>query len=145
MPAGADTCVMQEDTTLDGDFVIIPKGLKPGANTRKAGEDVKVGEVMLEPGERLRPQDVAAIASTGADRVQVYARLKVALISTGDEIVRPGNPLGDGQVYDSNHHLLRGLLQTVGADVADYGVIADRREDVEQRQWRKQRRSATLS
>jgi molybdopterin molybdotransferase len=132
MPEGADTCVMQEDTTLDGDFVTIPKGLKPGANTRKAGEDVKAGEVMLEPGARLRPQDVAAIASTGADRVQVFAPFKVALISTGDEIVRPGNPLGDGQVYDSNHHLLRGLLQTVGADVADYGVIADRREDVEQ-------------
>ncbi|MDX1715609.1 MAG: molybdopterin molybdotransferase MoeA [Anderseniella sp.] len=132
MPQGADTCIMQEDTTLDGDAVVIPKGLKPGANTRKAGEDVKLGEVMLQPGERLRPQDVAAIASTGADRVKVYAPLKVALISTGDEIVRPGNPLGKGQVYDSNHHLLRGLLQTVGADVADYGVIADRREDVEQ-------------
>ncbi|MEE4238306.1 MAG: gephyrin-like molybdotransferase Glp [Anderseniella sp.] len=131
MPGGADTCVMQEDTTLDGNAVIIPKGLKPGANTRKAGEDVKAGEVMLKPGERLRPQDIAAIASTGCDRVQVFEPLKVALISTGDEIVRPGNPLGDGQVYDSNHHLLRGLLQTVGAQAVDYGVVADRRSDVE--------------
>ena len=131
MPEGADTCVMQEDTTLDGDEVVIPKGLKPGANTRKAGEDVKAGEAMLEPGERLRPQDIAAIASTGSDTVEVFEPLKVALISTGDEIVRPGNPLGDGQVYDSNHHLLRGLLQTVGAEARDYGVIADRRSDVE--------------
>ncbi len=131
MPEGADTCVMQEDTTLDGDAVIIPKGLKPGANTRKAGEDVKAGEAMLEPGERLRPQDIAAVASTGTNTVQVFEPLKVALISTGDEIVRPGNLLGDGQVYDSNHHLLRGLLQTVRAEARDYGVIADRRSDVE--------------
>ena len=131
MPEGADTCVMQEDTSLDGNTVIIPKGLKPGANTRKAGEDVKADQIMLRPGERLRPQDVAAIASTGSDKVEVYRRLKVALISTGDEVVRPGNPLGDGQVYDSNHHLLRGLLGTSGAQPVDYGVIADRREDVE--------------
>jgi molybdopterin molybdotransferase len=131
MPEGADTCVMQEDTTLDGDAIVIPKGLKPGANTRKAGEDVKAGECMLQPGERLRAQDVAAIASTGCDLVEVRQPLKVALISTGDEVVRPGNPLGDGQVYDSNHHLLRGLLRTAGAEVVDYGVIADRREDVE--------------
>jgi molybdopterin molybdotransferase len=131
MPEGADTCVMQEDTTLDGDAIVIPKGLKPGANTRKAGEDVKAGECMLQPGERLRAQHVAAIASTGCDLVEVRQPLKVALISTGDEVVRPGNPLGDGQVYDSNHHLLRGLLRTAGAEVVDYGVIADRREDVE--------------
>jgi molybdopterin molybdotransferase len=87
----------------------------------------------------LRPQDIAAIASTGSNRIDVRQRLKVALISTGDEVVRPGNPLVDGQVYDSNHHLLRGLLQTVGAQAVDYGVIADRREDVEQRQWQGQR------
>ena len=131
MPDGADTCVMQEDTTLDGDTVVIPLGLKPGANTRRAGEDVKAGEVMLAAGVRLRPQDTAAIASTGNATVKVRARLKVALISTGDEIVRPGNALGDGQVYDSNHHLLRGLLQSVGAEAVDLGVIADQREDVE--------------
>ncbi len=131
MPEGADTCVMQEDATLDGNAVVIPAGLKPGANTRHAGEDVKAGQVILQPGERLRPQDIAAIASTGQGSVEVYVPLKVALISTGDEIVRPGNVLGDGQVYDSNHHLLRGLLQTVGAEPVDYGVIADRREAVE--------------
>ncbi len=94
MPDGADTCVMQEDTTLDGDTVVVPTGLKPGANTRKAGEDVKAGEVMLEPGERLRPQDIAAIASTGSDAAEVFQPLKVGLISTGDEIVRPGQSAG---------------------------------------------------
>lgn len=132
MPQGADTCVMQEDASVGGDVVSIPAGLKPGANTRKSGEDVKAGEVMLQPGERLRPQDVAAIGSGGQAGVKVFSRLKVGLISTGDEIVRPGTALGTGQVYDSNHHLLRGLLDTVGAEALDYGVIADDRALVKQ-------------
>lgn len=131
MPEGADTCLMQEDATVKGTRLVVPKGLKPGANTRLAGEDVKKGEVMLRSGQRLRPQDVAAIASGGAGRVQAFARLKVGLISTGDEIVRPGNILGDGKVYDSNHHLLRGLLNTVGAEPVDYGVIPDEQSRVE--------------
>ncbi len=131
MPEGADTCLMQEDASVEGTRLVVPKGLKPGANTRLAGEDVQQGEVMLRAGLRLRPQDVAAIASGGAGRVQVFARLKVGLISTGDEIVRPGNIIGDGKVYDSNHHLLRGLLNTVGAEPVDYGVIPDDRVRVE--------------
>ncbi|WP_108880368.1 molybdenum cofactor synthesis domain-containing protein [Anderseniella sp. Alg231-50] len=131
MPKGADTCMMQEDASVDGTKLVVPKGLKPGANTRLAGEDVSQGEVMLPCGERLRPQDVAAIASGGAGSVRVFNRLKVGLISTGDEIVRPGILLGDGQVYDSNHHLLRGLLSTVGAEPVDYGVIPDDRVRVE--------------
>lgn len=131
MPDGADTCVMQEDAAVDGTGLVVPKGLKPGANTRLAGEDVREGETVLQPGQRLRPQDVAAIASGGAGRIKVFARLKVGLISTGDEIVRPGNTLGDGKVYDSNYHLLRGLLNTVGAEPVDYGVIPDDRSRVE--------------
>lgn len=131
MPQGADTCLMQEDATVKGTRLEVPRGLKPGANTRLAGEDVQMGQIMLQPGQRLRPQDVAAIASGGAGRVEVFSRLKVGLISTGDEIVRPGNILGDGKVYDSNHHLLRGLLNTVGAEPVDYGVIPDERSRVE--------------
>ena len=132
MPEGADTCVMQEDTRVDGNIVSVPKGLKAGANTRKAGEDVKAGEIILRPGTRLRAQDVAQIASGGNAEVSVFTRLKVALISTGDEIVRPDHPLREGQVYDSNHYLLRGLLQTVGAEAVDFGVIADERSKVEE-------------
>ena len=131
MPKGADTCLMQEDAKVDGTQLVVPKGLKPGANTRLAGEDVKQGEVMLQAGQRLRPQDVAAIASGGAGRIEVFERLRVGLISTGDEIIRPGNILGDGKVYDSNHHLLRGLLNTVGAEAVDYGVIPDDQVRVE--------------
>ena len=125
MPDGADTVVMQEDVERAGDVAAIPPGARAGANVRKAGEDMAKGVQPIVPGDRLRPQELAAAASLGFDRVCCYERLKVALISTGDEIVRPGAALVEGQVYDSNHFLLRALLQTVDADVTDCGVLAD--------------------
>ena len=130
MPEGADSCIMQEDVTVEGEFVVLPPGLKPGANTRKAGEDLKAGEIAARAGVRLRPQELAAIASTGRDRIRCHRPLRVALISTGDEIVRPGAPLGHGQVYDSNHVLLLGLLRTIAAEPVDYGVLPDDAEAV---------------
>ena len=129
MPAGADTVAMQEDCELhvqDGrDFVIIPQGLKVGANRRRAGEDLAIGDELLAPGVRLRPQDLAAIASTGKADVSVFAPVRVALVSTGDEIRRPGTPLPAGGVYDSNHYLLRALLSDAGAEITDLGVLPD--------------------
>ncbi len=129
MPAGADTVAMQEDCEphrqRGGDFVAIPPGLKRGANRRKAGEDLAEGATIAEPGTRLRPQEIAAIASIGRASISVYRRLRVALISTGDEIVRPGSPLKAGKVYDSNHFLLAALLKTVDCDMADAGVLPD--------------------
>ncbi|PLX39166.1 MAG: molybdopterin molybdenumtransferase MoeA [Hyphomicrobiales bacterium] len=129
MPAGANTVAMQEDCTReerDGtEWVHIPPGLKDGANRRRAGEDIQAGAAILSPGVRLRPQEVGAIASTGKNDVTVYRRLKVALVSTGDEIIRPGNPLGPGQVYDTNHFLLTMLLQAAGAEPVDVGVLPD--------------------
>lgn len=127
MPEGADTVVMQEDVEISGESAAIPPGARQGANVRMAGEDVAHGAGVVVPGDRLRPQEIAAIASLGFDRVRCYERLKVALISTGDEIVRPGGDLIEGQVYDSNHFLLRALLQTVDADITDFGVVADNR------------------
>ncbi len=129
MPPGADTVAMQEDCeTHDQDgqsFVIVPAGLKPGANRRRAGEDVTKGAVLLGPGHRLRPQDLAAIASTGKATVSVYAKLRVALMSTGDEIRRPGTDLEDGEVYDSNHFLLRALCRELEVEIEDLGVLKD--------------------
>lgn len=129
MPPGADTVVMQEDCETheqDGqDFVIVPQGLKHGANCRKAGEDVREGTVLLEPGQMLRPQDLAAIASTGQAEVSVYRKLKVALLSTGDELHRPGEPIAPGDVYDSNHFLLKGLCDTLPVEVVDLGALRD--------------------
>ncbi len=125
MPEGAETCIMQEDARVSGDTVTIPAGVRSGINVRAAGEDVKAGEIVAKAGRRLRPQDMAAIASTGAPEIAAYKPLRVALVSTGDEIIRPGEPIADGQVYDSNHHLLTGLLALTGATVTDLGVLPD--------------------
>lgn len=134
MPEGADTVAMQEDCeTHDQDgqpFVIIPPGLKKGANVRRAGEDVAKGAELIPAGSRLRPQEIAAIASIGLARIQVARRLKVALVSTGDEIVRPGNPITPGQVYDSNHYLLTALLDCLDVETVDLGVLEDKPDAV---------------
>ena len=129
MPDGADSIAMQEDCRVrDVEGVLnveIPGGLKPGANRRRAGEDVAAGTELLSQGTRLRPQDLAAIASTGAPEIAVFRRPRIALVSTGDEIRRPGEPLPEGGVYDSNHFLLRALAGTAGADTSDLGVLKD--------------------
>jgi molybdopterin molybdotransferase len=125
IPPGADTVVMQEDVERDGDLAIIPHGARRGANLRRAGEDLAEGADVVAVGTRLRPQELAAVASLGIGSIACYARLKVALVSTGDEIIRPGTAIRSGQVYDSNHFLLRALLQTVDAEVRDLGVLPD--------------------
>lgn len=129
MPPGADTVAMQEDCEphhQDGqDFVIVPQGLKKGANCRLAGEDVAAGTPILDSGQRLRPQDVAAIASTGLGEISVHRKLKIGLLSTGDELRRPGSLITVGDVYDSNHFLLQGLCATLPVEVEDLGILKD--------------------
>ena len=91
MPLGADTVFMQEDVRIDGDGkVVLPAGLKPGANVRPAGEDIAAGHAALAAGQRLRPQDVALAAAFGLTRVDVIRRIRVAVFSTGNELVSPG-------------------------------------------------------
>jgi molybdopterin molybdotransferase len=137
MPEGHDTVVMQEDVrsgTIEGrDVVGVPPGLKAGANVRKAGEDVKAGEALLRPGAVLRPQDLAALASIGMGEVACFARLKVGIVSTGDEIVRAGAGLGPGQVYDANAPMLTALIASAGATPVDLGVFPDEIESVKAR------------
>ncbi len=129
MPDGADTVAMQEDCephVQDAQaFVAIPPGLKPGANRRKAGEDLTKGDALAKPGTRLRPQEIAAIASVGETEFSVFRRLKVATVSTGDEIVRPGASLKPGQLYDSNFALLAALLAGADCELTDAGVLPD--------------------
>jgi molybdopterin molybdotransferase len=137
MPDGHDTVVMQEDAELrdrDGrGFVFIPGGLKAGANVRKAGEDVKAGERVLERGTVLRPQDLAALASMGMSEVACFSRMKVAILSTGDEVIRAGRSLSAGQVYDANAPMLRALATISGAIARDLEILPDRLDVVRSR------------
>ncbi len=134
VPEGLDTVVMQEDVELGGGTeprVTIPAGLKSGANVRRAGEDVEAGAVLFNAGEVLRPQDLAALASIGLADVECYRRLKVAVVSTGDEVIRAGSgALQPGQVFDANAPMLRAFAALAGAEVSDLGIWPDRADVV---------------
>ena len=125
MPTGADTVFMQEDVTVDGDHVIVPKGLQLGANRRLAGEDVAKGHVALPAGTVLEPQHIALAAALGIADIEARRRLKVAIFSTGDEVVEPGSPRGGAAIYDANRYLLSELLERLGAVVTDLGILPD--------------------
>ena len=125
MPAGADTVYMQEDVTIDGDRVTVPAGLAQGANRRLAGEDVAAGRVVLPAGTVLEAQHIALLAALGLVDVEVRRRLKVAIFSTGDEVVEPGAARGGAAIFDSNRYLLTALLEQLGAVVTDLGILAD--------------------
>lgn len=125
LPAGADTIFMQEDVEVTGAQVRLPSGLKRGANTRQRGEDVRAGTVALPAGRRLRPQDIALAAALGLTTLPVRRRLRVAIFSTGNEIVSPGGTLADGQIFDANRFLLASLAARAGASVTDLGILPD--------------------
>lgn len=126
LPDGADTALMQEDVVVDGDALLIPAGVKPGANCRLAGEDMRSGQTVLSPPLRLRPQEVGVAAALGRPSLSVYRPLHVALVSSGDEIVAPGRPLAHGMTYDSNGAILKGLLQALNVRISDQGIWPDR-------------------
>ena len=125
MPKGADTVFMQEDVSVEGDHVVVPKGLKLGSNRRLAGEDVAAGQVVLPAGTVLEPQHVALAAALGIVEIEVRRRLNVAIFSTGDEVVEPGSPRGGAAIYDANRYLLAELLERLGAVVTDLGILPD--------------------
>ena len=133
MPDGADTVFMQEDVRLDGEGrVILPAGLKPGANVRPAGEDIAVGSAALKAGLRLRPQDVALAAAFGLTGVEVTRRIRVAVFSTGNELVSPGSHRGPAQLFDSNRFMLMAMLARLGCEVSDLGILRDDRASLAQ-------------
>ena len=126
LPAGADTALMQEDAELADGAVIIPPGVRRGANRRRAGEDIRRGQAVLQAGHRLRPQDVGIAASLGRASLKVFLPPRVALFSTGDELAEPGAALAAGATYDANRTILRGLLGALGCRVTDLGILPDR-------------------
>jgi len=125
MPKGADTVFMQEDVAVEGDHVTVPKGLKLGANRRLAGEDVARGATVLPAGTVLEAQHVALAAALGITEIEVRRRLKVAIFSTGDEVVEPGAHRGSAAIYDANRYLLAELLERLGVVVTDLGILGD--------------------
>jgi molybdopterin molybdotransferase len=131
MPSGADTVFMQEDVRVeDDDVVVLPPGLKPGANARPAGEDIEQGQTVLNAGHRMRPQDVALLAALGMTKVEVRRRVRVAVFSTGNEIVAPGTSRGAAQLFDSNRFMLAAMLIRAGCEVGDLGILGDDRDAI---------------
>ena len=126
MPPLADTVFMQEDVRIDEDGrVVLPAGLKSGANVRPAGEDIPAGSPVLPAGRRLRPQDVAVAAALGLTDIEVRRRVRVAVFSNGDEIVEPGAARSPPQLFDSNRFMLAAMLRRIGCEVTDLGILPD--------------------
>ena len=128
MPEGADTVFMQEDVRLDEEGrVVLPAGLKPGANVRPVGEDIPLGSAALKAGQRLRPQDIALAAAFGLIDIEVRRRIRVAVFSTGNELVSPGGRRETAQLFDSNRFMLMAMLARLGCEVSDLGILRDDR------------------
>jgi len=125
MPAGADTVVIQEVVKRDGDRIVVPPGQRRAQNVRYAGEDLKVGVPVLAHGKYLRPAELGLIASLGIGEVRVKRRLRVAMFATGDELASIGQELKDGEVYDSNRYTLHAMLERLGVEITDLGVVRD--------------------
>jgi molybdopterin molybdotransferase len=129
LPPGADTVVMQEHVHRHGDVVEVPAGVvQAGENVRPRGEDVEAGDVVLERGTFIRPQEMGLLASLGLTQVWVTKRPRVAVLSTGNEVVEAGAARGPAQIFDSNRYSLIGLLEMMGAEAVDLGIIPDDRE-----------------
>ncbi|MFK7940485.1 MAG: gephyrin-like molybdotransferase Glp [Roseovarius sp.] len=128
LPQGVDTVVLQEDVTAGADAIAFRSGMRAGANTRKAGEDVARGDTVLTPGRIITPADLGLISAIGGHELEVFAPLRVAILSTGDELRDPGQTAGPGQIYDANRPMLAGLVHQLGFQPVDLGIQPDDRD-----------------
>ena len=128
IPEGTDSVIPIEYVVLSGNKLTLNDFPKTGANIRKIGEDIQKGSVALKKGTYLRPAEIGLIASLGIEKLKVYKEIKVAFFSTGDEIVKAGSPIKSGQVYDSNHYSINAMLQRLGVECMDLGIVPDNKE-----------------
>ena len=133
VPDGASAVIMQEEVKRQDERVLLQRELKAAENIRRRAEDIRAGDTLLPAGHLLRAADIGLLASQGIDRVLVQRRLRIALISTGDELVPAGQPLGPGQIYDSNRAMLQAALTDAGFVVIDMGHAADDVDTLRQR------------
>ncbi|OXY82804.1 gephyrin-like molybdotransferase Glp [Oceanimonas doudoroffii] len=130
LPLGADTVVMQENCTSENNAVTVSGNIEPGQHVRQAAEDLAQGETVFRAGMRINARVLSVLASLGLEQVYVRRPLRVALLSTGDELKRPGELLAPGEIYDSNRIGLAAMLTRLGASISDYGIIADDPEQI---------------
>jgi molybdopterin molybdotransferase len=129
IPAGADLVIMQEQVQITGDTIRFDINPEPGSNIRRAGNDIRSGDTILQKGCRLRPQDIGLAASVGLESLPVFEKIRVGIFLAGDELVEPGKPLAVGQIYDSNRYTLQGMLQALGCEIIDLGLVGDTLEE----------------
>ncbi|KOO13390.1 molybdopterin-guanine dinucleotide biosynthesis protein MobB [Vibrio xuii] len=127
-PVGADTVIMREQSTQQGDIVTFGANIKVGQNVRQAGEDLALGAAVFSQGQRLASPEMGMLASLGFGECTVFRKLKVAVFSTGDEVQAPGTEQKENSIYDSNRFTIMGMLQALGCEILDYGIIEDNEE-----------------
>ncbi len=131
VPPGADAVLMQEVCVAEDGKVVVNSLPRPGENIRRAGEDIEVGAQVLASGSRMGAAEMGLAASVGLAELPVFRRLKVACFFTGDELVTPGTPLSPGQIYNSNRYTLTGLVNALGCELIDLGIVPDTLEATE--------------
>jgi molybdopterin molybdotransferase len=132
IPDGTDTVLPFELVKQENDSIVINETPKKGVNIRKLGEDIKKNGKILKKGVYLRPAEIGLIASIGISRVKVFKKLKVSFFSTGDEVVKAGQPIKSGQVYDSNHFTIQSMLKRINVECVDLGIIPDDKKLIEE-------------
>ena len=128
IPAGADSVIMQEQVSLDDQnnaLITLQRAVSAGSHVRAAGEDIATGQTVFEPGRKLRAADLGLLASLGISDISVKRRLRVAVLSTGDELKKPGEALGPGQFYESNGYTISAVLEKLNAEITNFGILAD--------------------
>jgi len=125
VPAGADAVIMQEQVEVDDEGIRFEQRPQSGQNVRPTGNDIRCGATILQRGSRLRPQDIGLAASVGRQSLPVFAPLRVGIFFTGDELVEPGEALTSGKIYDSNRYTLHGMLESLGCEIVDLGLVGD--------------------